>query len=150
MAKKVAAKTRSYTIIESSGLLFQEVKTMKNNNFLEAPSPDAPMMIEDHDIDVPDSLLKSLADLVETGFKCLKSYTGTGRGAQMMEPKEKADTNSLFGIIAKKTGSKLLGKIDKNEKSYVETPWYFGYASNMHGCGPEFAMVSSLKCTVMG
>jgi hypothetical protein len=109
-----------------------------------------PAVIDQVDVDVSESLLGSLSQFMTMDFKASKSYTGSGRGAKMMEVSDIGSANTLLGHFAKKSGSNVVEKIDRNEKAYIQTPWFFGYSATMNGCGPEFAMLSSLKFTVMG
>ena len=149
VAKKVAAKTRQFSIIECSGTLFKDCRVVTSDFFL-ANAVTAPAVIHDLKPDVPDSLVSSLSSFMENDFKTSKSYTGSGRGAKMMELSDVTAANSLLGHFAKKTGTTVLEKVDRNEKVYIQTPWFFGYSAAMSGCGPEFAMLSSLKYTIMG
>ena len=68
-----------------------------------------------------------------------------------MDGSDGNDANLLLGHFASKTGIQVLQKVERNEKAYIESPWFvFAYSATMSGCGPEFAMLSSLKYTVMG
>ena len=148
-AKKAATKTRQFSIIECSGSLFKDCRVVPSVEFL-ANDVKVPAVIGQVDVDVSESLLGSLSQFMTSDFKASKSYTGSGRGAKMMELSDIGSANTLLGHYAKKSGSNVVEKVDRNEKVYIQTPWFFGYSATMSGCGPEFAMLSSLKFTVMG
>ena len=122
-AKKAATEVRQYSIIECSGTLFTDAKVMTSEFFLNNPVA-VPAVIEQVAVDVPESLLGSRTEFVSHDFKASKAYTGSGRGAKMMDGSDGNDSNLLLGHFARKTGIQVLQKVERNEKAYIESPCF--------------------------
>ena len=131
--------------------MLRDVTTKSDTEFVLSRKPLLePVLMPDLQWSVPEILSKGLADFIEQDFKTSRSYTSSGRGAQLVSDALGTALNKEFEHVLGVDGEKLLARLDRNERLYLQTPWYFGYSASMHCAGPEFAMVGSLKYMLSG
>ena len=150
--KQSKAKVRQYSVIDASAAMAKDVKHFTKKDFLALQQlPSHPLIIDNMEIVLADNVQEALGTFVETEFKTSRSYTTSGRGAMMVEdPTQQAEVATQFGPFLGKDGGKLLDQLDRNEKNYINSPWFWASSAAMHACGPEFAMLGSLKFTALG
>ena len=151
MAKKQPNKPRQYSVLDKATVMPRDVTTKTTTEFVQLKKPLLePVLMPDLQWSVPEILSKGLADFIEQDFKTSRSYTSSGRGAQLVSDALGTALNKEFQHVLGVDGEKLLARLDRNERLYLQTPWYFGYSASMHCAGPEFAMVGSLKYMLSG
>lgn len=97
--------------------------------------------------EAPDAIVKLVETFVNEEFKKNKSYTGSGRGAQITQHQFAIDAGK-FIIGGQSSG--VFEKLSLAEKQYCQSAWMFAYATTMKSCAPEFGFLGSLKWTFKG
>ena len=125
--KQSKAKVRQYSVIDASAAMAKDVKHFTKKDFLALQQlPSHPLIIDNMEIVLADNVQEALGTFVETEFKTSRSYTTSGRGAMMVEePTQQAEVATQFGLFLGKDGGKLLDQLDRNEKNYINSPWFW-------------------------
>ena len=90
-------------------------------------------------------------DAFGTDFRTSPNYSGSGRGTRVVDmPFERVSHMNMPVNRSRPTSFGLGALLSPADRELFNFPWFFGVSSTMHGAGPEFAFLGSLKWQCAG